>query len=81
MADDEPEIIYKKQTEIDFEGIELEGQLVKPQGALLLERKLASFNPLITLRKDFDKEIDDLYIKYKKNLIKNQKYNKNNLFF
>ena len=63
--DDGPKIIYKKQTEIDFEGIELEGQLVKPQGALLLERKRASFNPLITLRKDFDKEISNSIMEIK----------------
>jgi len=50
--DDEPIVIYKKQTEIDFEALELEGELVKPQGNLILERKKANFNPLIKLRKD-----------------------------
>ena len=64
-GDDEPKVTYKKETEIDFEAIELEGQLVKPQGALLLERKRASFNPLITLRKDFDKEIGDSIMEIK----------------
>ncbi len=56
---DEPKIVYKKETEIDFEALELEGQLLKPQGALLLERRKASFNPLITLRKDFNKEMKE----------------------
>ena len=56
---EEGKITYKKQTEIDFEAIELEGELVKPQGALLLERKRAAFNPLITLRKDFNKEMKE----------------------
>ena len=50
-------VIYKKETEIDFEGLEVEGELVKPQGALLLERKKASFNPLIKLRSNFDIEM------------------------
>tara|TARA_B100000131_G_C17941567_1_gene542544 strand:- start:398 stop:637 length:240 start_codon:yes stop_codon:yes gene_type:complete len=62
MADEpqpEPKIVYKKTTEIDFEGIELEGELVKPQGALLLERKTASFNPLIQLRRNFDVEMSE----------------------
>ena len=54
---EEPKIIYKKETEIDFEALELEGELVKPQGALVLERKRANFNPLIKLRKDFSTEI------------------------
>ena len=57
--DEEGKITYKKETEIDFEAIELEGELVKPQGALLLERKRAAFNPLITLRKDFNKEMKE----------------------
>jgi hypothetical protein len=56
---EEPKIVYKKQTEIDFEALELEGQLLKPQGALLLERKKATFNPLITLRTDFNEEMKD----------------------
>ena len=55
---DEPvedrKIIYKQKTEIDFEGIELQGELVRPQGALLLDRKRAKFNPMIQLRRDFD---------------------------
>lgn len=55
----EPKVIYKERTEIDFEGLEIEGELIKPQGALLLERQRASFNPLIKLRTDFDKEMDD----------------------
>ena len=48
---------YQSRTEIDFEGVDVTGQLVKPQGALLLDRKRASFNPLIKLRTDFNPEI------------------------
>ena len=51
------DVSYKDKTEIDFEGVEVEGELVKPQGALLLERKKASFNPLIKLRPDFNREM------------------------
>ena len=32
--------------------------MVKPQGALLLDRKRGSFNPLIKLRSDFNDEMD-----------------------
>jgi len=53
----ESRIIYQKNTTIDFEELEIEGQLVKPQGALLLERKRASFNPLIQIRENFNKEL------------------------
>ena len=53
-----PKVIYKERTEIDFEGVEISGELVRPQGQLVMERHSAQFNPLIKLRKDFDKEID-----------------------
>jgi hypothetical protein len=55
--DESRDIKYKDRTEIDFEGVDVTGQLVKPQGALLLDRKRASFNPLIKLRTDFNPEI------------------------
>ena len=61
-ADDnreEPKVVYKQKTEIDFEGVEVEGELVKPQGSLLLERKHAKFNPMIKLRTDFDDLMED----------------------
>ena len=55
----EDNVVYKKTTEIDFEGVEVEGQLVKPQGSLILERRTAAFNPLIRIRKDFNVEIKE----------------------
>tara|TARA_A100001015_G_scaffold255612_1_gene297168 strand:- start:679 stop:930 length:252 start_codon:yes stop_codon:yes gene_type:complete len=55
---EEPQVIYKQKTEIDFEGVEIEGELVKPQGSLVLERQRGKFNPLIKLRTDFDDEMD-----------------------
>ena len=51
------EITYKKKTEIDFEALDIEGVLVKPQGILLSERNKTSFNPLIKLRTDFNLEM------------------------
>jgi hypothetical protein len=56
---DEPKVIYKEKTEIDFESVEVQGELVKPQGSLLLERKHAKFNPMIKLRTDFDDFMDE----------------------
>jgi len=55
---EEPKVIYKQKTEIDFEGLEIEGELLKPHGSLLLGRQAAKFNPLIKLRTDFDDEMD-----------------------
>jgi hypothetical protein len=39
-------IIYKKKTEIDFEGLEVEGSLVKPSSSLILERKKSDFKEI-----------------------------------
>ena len=57
--DDEPKKVYRKETTIDFEELEIEGVLIKPQSALVLERKKASFNPLIKLRTDWNDQIEE----------------------
>jgi hypothetical protein len=67
FAQDEPstdaesgrQIKYKERTEIDFEGVDVTGELVKPQGQLLLDRRKAEFNPLIKLRTEFNDEMKD----------------------
>jgi hypothetical protein len=55
---EEPKVVYKERTEIDFESVEVSGELVRPQGSLVLERKRAQFNSMIKLRTDFDDEMD-----------------------
>lgn len=59
FSEDEPtpQVVYKQETEIDFEGLEIEGELLKPHGAIVQERKGAAFNPLIQLRTDFNQEM------------------------
>jgi len=54
---EEVQIVYKQKTEIDFEGVDVEGQLVKPEGQLITEREIAQFNPLIKLRYNFNEEM------------------------
>ena len=56
-GDGDDKVVYKSKTEIDFEDLEIEGALQKPQSALVLERKKASFNPLVKLRTDWNEEI------------------------
>lgn len=56
--EEEPRVVYKQKTEIDFDGVEVQGELVKPQGAMMIDRKRAKFNPMIKLRTDFDDEMD-----------------------
>jgi hypothetical protein len=57
-ADSGRKIKYQERTEIDFEAVDVAGELVKPQGSLLVEHKRASFNPLIRLRTDFNDEMN-----------------------
>lgn len=54
---EETQIVYKQKTEIDFEGVDVEGELVKPEGQLITEREVAQFNPLIKLRYNFNEEM------------------------
>jgi len=57
VREEDPKVIYQERTEIDFEGVEVVGELVRPQGTLILDRKKAQFNSMIKLRTDFDDEI------------------------
>ena len=59
QEEDGRKVVYKERTEIDFEGVDVAGELVKPQGALLLDRKKAAFNPLIKMRTDFNQEMSN----------------------
>ena len=55
---EEPRVVYKQKTEIDFEGVDVVGELVRPQGSLILDRKRAKFNSMVWIRADFDDEMD-----------------------
>ena len=59
VEEKEREVIYKERTEIDFEGVDITGELIKPQGKLVLDRRKATFNPLIRLRTNFDTEMKE----------------------
>jgi hypothetical protein len=57
-------VIVKKKTVIDFNEVTLEGDLTKPEGSYLLNRKRTKFGNLINLRNDFlpelQKSVDNL---------------------
>jgi hypothetical protein len=55
--DDDRSVKYSERTEIDFEALDISGEMVKPQGSLLMERTKIKFNPLIELRMDFNPEM------------------------
>jgi hypothetical protein len=58
FAEDNSEVQYQKRTEIDFEAIDIDGELIKPQGSLIIDRSVATFNPLIELRTDWNLEMN-----------------------
>jgi len=55
--EDEDDVRYKKKTEIDFEDVSVDGELKKPHGAYLLDKRQSSFNPLIRLKENFNQEM------------------------
>lgn len=57
---DEPEspnIRYAAVTEIELGGATVEGGVRRPEGMQVLERRSASFSPLLQPRTDFDTEM------------------------
>jgi len=61
---DEPKIIYKEKTEIDFEALDIEGRTKKPTLTNVSGAESVIFNSLIVPRQDFFEEmmesIDDI---------------------
>lgn len=55
--EDGKKVRYRATTEISFEGVDVEGEIKKPAGSYLLDRKRSKFSPLIKFRPDFDKEM------------------------
>ena len=53
------EPVYSSKTEIDFEGLEIEGVLQRPTGTLVLDRKSVRFNPMIKLRTEWDDQVEE----------------------
>ena len=56
-SDDGPDVVYNRETEIDFEDVSVDGELRRPDGTYIVDRRETSFNPLIRLRTDFNPEM------------------------
>jgi hypothetical protein len=54
---EKPKVVYEQRTEIDFDEMEVTGELVKPQGSVITARKRAVFDSFIKLRVNWDKEM------------------------
>lgn len=50
-------VVYKKKEEINFDDVLIQGELKKPQGAYLLNRKKSDFSDMIDERAHFKKEL------------------------
>ena len=53
LEESDRKIIYKQKTEIDFESLDVEATIQRPQSSLILERKRSAFNPLVKIRSDW----------------------------
>ena len=56
---EEPNVVYKEKTEIDFEAVDIEGNIKKPNGQLISENARAIFNPLLNVRESWAKEMSE----------------------
>lgn len=54
---EERKIRYQKSTEIDFDAVDITGEMIKPQGTLIQDRSRTTFNPLIELRTEWNNEM------------------------
>ena len=56
--------VFRRKTVIDFTDVSVEGELTKPEGSYLVDKKKARFSSLIKLRADFmpelQKSVDNL---------------------
>lgn len=50
-------VVVRKKTVIDFTDVAVEGELTKPEGSYVLNKKQASFKSLIKVRDNFQPEL------------------------
>lgn len=49
--------VFKKKTIIDFSDVTIQGELTKPEGSYVLNRKKTAFKSLLKIRADFLNEL------------------------
>ena len=50
-------VVFQKKTVIDLTGAVIEGELTKPEGSYIVNRKVSRFSSLIKLRENFIPEL------------------------
>ena len=51
------QVIYEKRTVVDFGEKTMEGELAKPRGSYVLERRATRFGSMLWIRRDFGREL------------------------
>ena len=52
-------VVYKKRTAIDLTGAVIEGELTRPEGSYIVNRKISRFSNLVRIRSDYVPELLD----------------------
>lgn len=57
VIEEEDKVVFNKKTVIDFSDVDIEGELTKPEGSYIKNRKKTRFRNLIELRGNFRPEL------------------------
>lgn len=57
VVEESDKVVYNKKTVIDFSDVNIEGELTKPEGSYIKNRKKTRFRNLIELRGNFRPEL------------------------
>ncbi len=57
VIQEEDKVVFNKKTVIDFSDVSIEGELTKPEGSYIKNRKSTRFRNLIELRGNFRPEL------------------------
>jgi hypothetical protein len=57
VIQEQDKTVFKKKTVIDFTDVAVEGELTKPEGSYVLNRKKTNFKSLIKVRDNFSPEL------------------------
>jgi hypothetical protein len=60
QSEDGPEEVYASETVLEegaFRDLKVEGEMVGPGGVVTMERRIATFPPMVRLRTDFAQEM------------------------
>jgi hypothetical protein len=57
VIQEEDRVVVRKKTTVDFTDMAVEGELTKPEGSYVLNRKKTDFQSLIRVRDNFNPEL------------------------